>query len=461
VRPRATNVKLAALLSRHKLGLAFGSMLAMSFAAASIALFEMANIQRHLGEIVEQNNAKLRLTHEMSEAVHIVSRVVPKLVLLHDATEIDIEASRILAARRDYDTAWANLQALPADAAGHARRAAILSASQVARALNDNTVELARAGRDAEATVLLHEQAAPAVQVWQDAIAEKIVAEDRANAAHYEQARRSYRDARNLLIGVNVFSVAMGLLFGWVSRGALVALARSLKERDELIGMLAHEVAQPLNNASAAIEAAASAIQTAGILGADAAAPLQRAQSVLGHVVGSLNNTLAAAKLVTEERDIAVQDTDIDTVIGLALADLDAAGRRRVSINRIGQTRTATMNSGLVRLALRNLLVNALKYSPSNSPVELNVLDSDEPLALVLEVRDRGSGIAPQWVPRVFERGVRGPQAAQAGGAATGLGLGLYIVARVAALHRGTIQVLDNQPHGAVLRFVLPQAIFN
>ena len=454
-------MKLAALLSRHKLSLVFGSMLAMSFAAASVALFEMSSMQHHLGEIVEQNNAKLRLTHEMSGAVHIVSRVVPKLVLLQDATEIDIELRKIVAARQNYDAAWSNLQALPADAAGLERRAALLAASQIARPLNDKTVELARAGRDAEATALLRNQAAPAAQAWQDAIAAKIVAEDSDNTAHHAQAQRSYRDARNLLIGVNVFSVAMGLLFGWMSRGALLALGRSLKERDELIGMLAHEVAQPLNNASAAIEAAASAIQTAGVLGADAAAPLQRAQSVLGHVVGSLNNTLAVAKLVTEERAIAVQDTDIDTVIGLALADLDAAGRKRVSINRIGRTRTATMNSGLVRLALRNLLVNALKYSPANTPVELNVLDSDEPLALVLEVRDFGSGIAPQWLPKVFERGVRGPLAAHAGGAATGLGLGLYIVARVAALHRGTIQVIDNQPRGAVLRFVLPQAIFN
>jgi signal transduction histidine kinase len=454
-------VKPGPWLSRHKLSLAFGSMLAMSIGAASVALFEMSNIQRHLSEIVEQNNAKLRLTHRMSEAVHIVSRVVPKLVLLHEPAEIDIEQRKIVAARQRYDTAWSNLQALPADAASLERRAAILAASQVARALNDKTIELARAGRDAEATALLRSQAAPAAQAWQDAIAVKIAAEDRNNRTHHEQAQASYRDARNLLIGANVFSVAMGLLFGWMSRSALLALGRSLKERDALIGMLAHEVAQPLNNASAAIEAAASAIQTAGVLGTDAAAPLQRAQSVLAHVVGSLNNTLAAAKLVTEERAIGVQDTDIDTVIGLALADLDTAGRRRVSINRIGQTRTATMNSGLVRLALRNLLVNALKYSPPQSPVELNVLDSDEPLALVLEVRDAGSGIPPQWAAKVFERGVRGPHAANAGGSATGLGLGLYIVARVAALHRGSIQVLDNQPNGAVLRFVLPQAILH
>lgn len=249
----------------------------------------------------------------------------------------------------------------------------------------------------------------------------------------------------------------MGLVFGWMIRSALAALGRALQERDDLIAMLAHEVAQPLNNASVAIEAAAGLIAAAHSGGAGAAAPLERAQKVLGHVVGSLNNTLAAARLVSEDRLAAVHDTDIDTVIGLALGDLDAEDRKRVHINRIGQARTAALNSGMIRLALRNLLVNALKYSPAQSPVELNVLDSDEPLALVLEVRDQGSGIHSQSLPKLFERGVRGPQA----GSVPGMGLGLYIVARVAALHRGAIEVNENRPRGSVFRFVLPQAIFH
>ncbi len=450
-------IKFARVLLRHKLGLAFGLMLAMSVTAGSVAMFEISRVQHHLNQIVESNNAKIRLTHEMSEAVHIVSRLVPRVVLLHDAAEIDVELAKIVHARQRYDAAWATLLTLPADDAGQRGRAEILAASQTARRLNDRMLDLARAGQDAEATTLLRTQAAPASQAWQTAIAARIAQEEADNQADHAAAVSAYQDARALLIGVNVFGLAMGLMFGWMSRSALVALGRTLKERDDLIAMLAHEVSQPLNNASAAIEAAASAIELAGGRGAEAAAPLQRAQIVLGHVVGSLNNTLAAARLVADERAISVQDTDIDTVIGLALGDLDANERTRVRINRIGHTRTATMNSGLMRLALRNLLVNALKYSPSRSPVDLNVLDSDEPLALVLEVRDQGNGIEPDWQRKVFERGVRGPQH----GGTTGMGLGLYIVARVAALHRGTIEVRDNPPRGALFRLVLPQALFH
>lgn len=107
-----------------------------------------------------------------------------------------------------------------------------------------------------------------------------------------------------------------------------------------------------------------------------------------------------------------------------------------------------------MRLALRNLLVNALAYSPAGSSVVLRVSEQEEPLAIIFEVADQGRGIAEAFKQRVFERGMRAPHTLPAG-----QGLGLYIVRRVAELHRGSAEVMPARPGtvGACLRLTIPQ----
>ncbi|MDO9356463.1 MAG: ATP-binding protein, partial [Solirubrobacteraceae bacterium] len=97
---------------------------------------------------------------------------------------------------------------------------------------------------------------------------------------------------------------------------------------------------------------------------------------------------------------------------------------------------------------LRNLLTNALKYSPAGSEVLIRVSDSDEPLALVLDVVDAGGAIPAEIVPTLFTRGVRGDHPGVPGGH----GLGLYIVRRVMELHAGRVALIRNEPEGVTFR---------
>lgn len=230
------------------------------------------------------------------------------------------------------------------------------------------------------------------------------------------------------------------------------AAAQLLHERSEMLDVLAHEVRQPLNNASAALQSASSAIADAG--GSTASVRLTRAQAVMGQVLASIDNTLAVASLLARPDPLQRQDTDIDTLLAVAIADMPASERGRIQIDRATQTRTATMDMGLMRLALRNLLSNALKYSAPGSPVVLTVSDSDDPLALVLEVTDTGGGIAPDVLPRLFERGGRG----LGDRGFTGHGLGLYIVRRVMELHHGKAELAHNGPERTTLRLVVVQS---
>jgi PAS domain S-box-containing protein len=230
-------------------------------------------------------------------------------------------------------------------------------------------------------------------------------------------------------------------------------LDRLLAERGEMLDVMAHEVRQPLNNASAALQSAAEVLGESGATAASSR--LSRAQNVMGAVLSSIDNTLAVASLLARSGPIHRVDTDVGVLLQLAIADLPAQERDRIAIERAPGTWTASMDLSLMRLAVRNVLSNALKYSPPRSIVTVRLSDSDEPLALLIDVADAGQGIPQDVVPRLFQRGPhRNRERAPTG---HGLGLGLYIVRRVMELHGGGAELSRNAADGATIRLIVTQ----
>lgn len=225
-----------------------------------------------------------------------------------------------------------------------------------------------------------------------------------------------------------------------------------LKERGDMLDVLAHEVRQPLNNASAALQAAHAVLASSGEPAA--ADSLTRAEAVLTDVQASIDNTLAVASLLAGGDRAHAEDTDIDALIGVATADMPPGAATRVRVERATPTRTASMDPNLMRLALRNLMSNALKFSPADRPVTIRIADSDEPLALIIDVEDAGPGIDADRLPRLFDRGDRKPP--NRGGRRQGLGL--YIVRRVMELHGGSVSLHRNGPRGATMRLTIVQS---
>jgi PAS domain S-box-containing protein len=229
-----------------------------------------------------------------------------------------------------------------------------------------------------------------------------------------------------------------------------------LTERGDMLDVLAHEVRQPLHNASAALQSTLAALETGD---EQVAKPrLVRAQKVMSQVMASIDNTLAVAALLARADPIDREDIDIDTLVAVAIGDMPASERHRIQIQRITTTRTAFRDMNLMRLALRNLLANALRYSPEGSPIVVRLHDSDQPLALIVEVENTGRPIPADLVPVLFERGTRGKHAGSNRAAHGGHGLGLYIVKRVMELHGGRVELAHNTDAVICMRLVVTQA---
>ena len=110
-------------------------------------------------------------------------------------------------------------------------------------------------------------------------------------------------------------------------------------------------------------------------------------------------------------------------------------------------------DEGQLVSAVANLIENAVKYSESGDPVELEIT-SEGPDAVAVVVRDRGIGI-PSWeLDRVFERFYRVDRARDRGSGGTGLGLA--IVRNVATNHGGSIAVESREGVGSTFTLTLP-----
>jgi two-component system, OmpR family, phosphate regulon sensor histidine kinase PhoR len=113
---------------------------------------------------------------------------------------------------------------------------------------------------------------------------------------------------------------------------------------------------------------------------------------------------------------------------------------------------TARVNGHLLEQAVINLVGNALKHSGATQPIEVRAWCEDD--AVVLEVADQGRGIAPEHLPRVFERFYRVDRARSR--TLGGTGLGLAIVKHIAQAHGGEVRVRSEVGRGTTFTVVIP-----
>ncbi|SDX44996.1 His Kinase A (phospho-acceptor) domain-containing protein [Hydrobacter penzbergensis] len=100
----------------------------------------------------------------------------------------------------------------------------------------------------------------------------------------------------------------------------------------------------------------------------------------------------------------------------------------------------------LLQMLVNNLVENAMKYSPPASAIIVKLVASDD--EVLLAVTDEGSGIPDTERKKIFDKFYRiGNENTRS---AKGTGLGLYLCAKIAERHNGSISVVHNQPQGSI-----------
>jgi signal transduction histidine kinase len=216
--------------------------------------------------------------------------------------------------------------------------------------------------------------------------------------------------------------------------------AETLQKERRFTADAAHELRTPL----AAIRANAQVLVAAR----DAAEQENTAQDLIASVDRStrlVEQLLALARADQSDDSGQVQQVDLAAVAAEQLRAHDALAVRR-GITLRGELQAASLQGDPALLAalVRNLVDNALRYTPAGGAVQVTTATQGN--WAVLDVDDSGPGIPVAERQRVFERFYR-----VAGARATGSGLGLSIVLRIAEVHGANVSITEG-PAGAGTR---------
>jgi signal transduction histidine kinase len=229
------------------------------------------------------------------------------------------------------------------------------------------------------------------------------------------------------------------------SDATVTRLAAGREHEAESKRVLAHELKTPL----------ASMRGLSQLLGGFELTDVERRRvaSLLEAEAGKLQSLVTGLldleKLPLRDFDASTNVIDLGDIVRMRIEFLKASTDREL-IASIAPRLSVRADAALIERVVDNLVGNALKYAPGWSPVTITARSSGA--TAVIEVEDRGPGIAEADRERVFDRFFRGSSAA----GTQGLGLGLSLVAEVARWHGGSVIVEGADGGGSVFRFVLP-----
>lgn len=268
---------------------------------------------------------------------------------------------------------------------------------------------------------------------------EDLVAEIRGLDPTRPEGRLSLREG--VVEEVAVLSRSFNLLLG--------RLEESVERMRRFTADASHEIRNPLGVLRTGLEIALRRDRTAGECQELLRENLEEIERLQAVVEGIL---LLARDGPGHELRITPAPVDLAALVRATAAFFaPSAGERGVRIDEHVQPGlTVTGDAALLRLAVFNLLDNALKHSPEGETVRVEAAQRNGGVSLL--VADRGPGVRPEDRDRVFERFFRGGPAS---GSGVG-GIGLSVVRWVADAHGGSAHLLDSD-RGAVFEIVLPE----
>jgi signal transduction histidine kinase/ActR/RegA family two-component response regulator len=220
---------------------------------------------------------------------------------------------------------------------------------------------------------------------------------------------------------------------------------------NEFLGVLGHELRNPLGTITVALQLAR--------MGGPPDEDLADALDVIGRGVGTMSrlmdDMLDVARITRGDLELRPTQIELGPIVSSAVeATRSLLEERRHRLTVSGPPKDLKLEADPTRLqqVIVNLLTNAAKYTDPGGSIELVAVPEGD--AAIIEIRDNGSGIAPDFLPQLFELFSQAPEHN-----GKGLGIGLALVRSLVEKHGGTISARSEGPgFGSTFTVRLPLA---
>jgi OmpR family two-component system bacitracin resistance sensor histidine kinase BceS len=166
-----------------------------------------------------------------------------------------------------------------------------------------------------------------------------------------------------------------------------------------------------------------------------------------------IDQQLYISRLSTLEADYLVEDADVHRLAAAEVRELATwCMEKNVAVEFEGERAEVVTDVKWSRFIIRQILTNAVKYSPTGSAISISISNGSSGHVL-LTINDKGSGIPPQDLPRIFDKGFTGGTG-RLQNAATGLGL--YLAQTVADKLGITVNVDSIVGRGTAITMIFP-----
>ncbi len=223
--------------------------------------------------------------------------------------------------------------------------------------------------------------------------------------------------------------------------------ARLRAEQRDFVSMVSHELRTPLS----IIGASADNLRTDAALGDKARQRVDKIIKSGERMTELMDNYLSKERMLLDSQQLKVRTADLHALCLQVRDDLDDSLAPRVQIQAPRTQVLAACDAGLIKIAMQNLVNNALRHSPEGRQVLISV--ESQARSVQIRVRDWGSGIPDDEIDHIFTRFYRGRGALDQPGA----GLGLYLVRTIVERHGGGVHAQNQPDGGCEFRLQWPQ----
>jgi two-component system, OmpR family, sensor histidine kinase KdpD len=230
-----------------------------------------------------------------------------------------------------------------------------------------------------------------------------------------------------------------------------------LREKEKLQSTLLNSISHDLRTPLVSITGALSSLKDDGQHLNEAARQdmLEAAYEDAERLNRLVGNLLEMSRLQAGSLQLKREFYDIQEIISVARAQLrNVLNKREVKVDIAPNLPLLWVDLVLFAQVLVNLLDNASKYSPVNSPIEIRAYPHKD--SVIIEIADRGIGIPEEELRHIFEKFYR----ASTANGRSGSGLGLSICEGLVELHNGKIHAENRKDGGArfLIQFPVIQA---